>query len=85
MDYSVLQSVIQAHWTVTLLLIGGLSQSFWADKIIEVKSIYPAVLVHTVIPALRRLRQEDWEFKASQGYIARLPQQSKSFFFFFFF
>jgi hypothetical protein len=25
----------------------------------------------TVIPALRRLRQEDWEFKANLAYIGR--------------
>jgi hypothetical protein len=29
------------------------------------------VIVTPVIPALMRLRQEDWEFQASLGYIAR--------------
>jgi hypothetical protein len=29
------------------------------------------MMVHTVIPVLRRLRQEDHEFKASLGYIAK--------------
>jgi hypothetical protein len=29
------------------------------------------VVVHTLIPALRRLRQEDHEFEASPSYIAR--------------
>jgi hypothetical protein len=30
------------------------------------------MMVHTVIPVLGRLRQEDGEFKVSLGYIARL-------------
>jgi hypothetical protein len=31
----------------------------------------PGMVVHTVIPALRRLRQEDLEFQASLGYKVR--------------
>jgi hypothetical protein len=30
-----------------------------------------------IIPALGRLRQEDYEFKASMDYIARLPLKKK--------
>jgi hypothetical protein len=31
-----------------------------------------------LIPALERHRQEDWEFKASLGYTARLPLQNQN-------
>jgi hypothetical protein len=31
-----------------------------------------------VIPALRRLGQEDWEFEVSLGYIARLSNNKKN-------
>jgi hypothetical protein len=35
------------------------------------KSRIMDVMVHTLIPAMRKLRQEDLEFKVSMGYIAR--------------
>jgi hypothetical protein len=31
----------------------------------------------SIIPALRRLRQEDFEFKARLGYIVTQPQKKK--------
>jgi hypothetical protein len=38
-----------------------------------------SVVVHTLIPALGRLRQKDQEFKASLGFIAKqLSQKSKT-------
>jgi hypothetical protein len=37
------------------------------------------VVVHICNPSIQRLRQEDWEFKASPGYIERscLKQSNK--------
>jgi hypothetical protein len=32
----------------------------------------------TVVPALGRLRQEDWDVKASLSYIAKLSQEPKA-------
>jgi hypothetical protein len=31
----------------------------------------PGAVVHTIIPAFGRLRQEDHEFKTSLGYVAK--------------
>jgi hypothetical protein len=35
------------------------------------------LVVHTIIPALRRLRQEDHNFKASLGYIGKPCPKTK--------
>jgi hypothetical protein len=35
------------------------------------------MMTHTIIPAIRKLRQEDHEFEASLGYTAR-PGQNKN-------
>jgi hypothetical protein len=35
----------------------------------------PGMVVHDIISALRRLRQEDHEFQASLGYMVRLSQK----------
>jgi hypothetical protein len=42
-----------------------------AQSLLQIAPTQAGVVAQTVIPALRRLRQEDWMLAASLGYIVR--------------